>query len=437
MLTIKAEIQRDKLRQDGSYNVRIRFTKDRKVKRISTSLFVTKADLTDKFTIREDSLIKQETDRLILHYRTMFTEMHLETEALDVNEIVARLTSREESDKPVDFIQFAKGWIANSTLKGAANYTSALNSLIRFNKNEKLYTHQITSDFLQEFMVFLLNESKDRAEQLKKKGKRVPSTRSTSLYLMSIRKLFNEAVKQYNKPDQGLIRIKNTPFAYFHIPKQEATRKRAITAEQIRKMAQLPYQTIYKGIHHTNRFNLAKDCFILSFCMMGINSVDLFNVTEYDGSVLTYYRTKTKGRRMDKAKMMVEVPKMLQPLFNKYKDMTGKRIFNFYQSYVNEKAFNKAINKGLKEIGDILGIDDLEYYAARHSWATIALNKVGISKYVVHNALNHIDESMRVTDIYIERDFSNENKANTKVVKYVFGKRHDKIREITLLYTLN
>ena len=433
MLTIKAEIQRDKLRQDGSYNVRIRFTKDRKVKRISTSLFVTKADLTDKFTIKEDSLIKQEADRLILHYRTMFTEMHLETKALDVNEIVARLTSREESDKPVDFIQFAKEWIANSTLKGAANYTSALNSLIRFNKSEKLYTHQITSDFLQEFIAFLFNESKERAEQLKKKGKRVPSTRSTSLYLMSIRKLFNEAVKQYNKPDQGLIRIKNTPFAYFHIPKQEATRKRAITPEQIRKMAQLPYQTVYKGIHHTNRFNLAKDCFLLSFCLMGINSVDLFNATEYDSKVLTYYRTKTKGRRMDKAKMGVDVPKMLQPLFDKYKDMTGKRIFNFYQSYVNEKAFNKAINKGLKEIGDILGIDDLEYYAARHSWATIALNKVGISKYVVHEALNHIDESMRVTDIYIERDFSNENRANAKVIKYVLGKLYDKIqREIVL-----
>lgn len=428
MLTIKAEIQRDKLRQDGSYNVRIRFTKDRKVKRISTSLFVTKADLTDKFTIKEDSLIKQEADRLILHYRTMFTEMHLETKALDVNEIVARLTSREESDKPVDFIQFAKEWIANSTLKGAANYTSALNSLIRFDKSEKLYTHQITSDFLQEFIAFLFNESKERAEQLKKKGKRVPSTRSTSLYLMSIRKLFNEAVKQYNKPDQGLIRIKNTPFAYFHIPKQEATRKRAITPEQIRKMAQLPYQTVYKGIHHTNRFNLAKDCFLLSFCLMGINSVDLFNATEYDGKVLTYYRTKTKGRRMDKAKMVVGVPKMLQPLFDKYKDMTGKRIFNFYQSYVNEKAFNKAINKGLKEIGDILGIDDLEYYAARHSWATIALNKVGISKYVVHEALNHIDESMRVTDIYIKRDFSNENRANAKVIKYVFGKLYDKIQ---------
>lgn len=429
MLTIKAEIQRDKLRQDGTYNVKIRFTKGKQVKRLSTSLFVTKADLTDKFTIKEDSLIKQEADRLILHYRTMFNEMHLETEALDVNEIVARLTSREKSDKPVDFIQFAKEWIAHSTLKGAANYTSALNCLIRFNKSEKLYTHQITSDFLQDFMNFFLYESRGRAEMLKKKGKRVPSTRCTSLYLMSIRKLFNEAVKQYNKPDQGLIRIKNTPFAYFHIPKQEATRKRAIATEQIRKIAQLPYQAVYKGIHHTNRFNLAKDFFILSFCMMGINSVDLFNATEYDGTVLTYYRTKTKGRRMDKAKMVVDVPKILYPLFEKYKDRSGKRIFNFYQSYVNEKAFNKAINKGLKEIGDILKIDDLEYYAARHSWATIALNKVGISKYVVREALNHIDESMRVTDIYIERDFSNENKANAKVVKYVFGNGMTKSNE--------
>ena len=422
MLTIKAEIQRDKLRKDGSYNVRIRFTKDRKVKRISTSLFATKADLTDRFTIKEDSLIKQEADILILHYRKMFNEMHLETETLDVNEIVERLNSRDKSSKPVDFIQFAKEWIANSTLKGVVNYTSALNILIRFNKSEKLYTHQITSEFLQEFMAFLLNESKERAEQLKKKGKRVPSTRSTSLYLMSIRRLFKEAVKQYNKPDQGLIRIKNTPFAYFQIPKQEATRKRAITAELIRKIEQLPYQTVYKGIHHTNRFNLAKDCFILSFCMMGINSVDLFNATEYDGNTLTYYRTKTRDRRMDKAKMIVTVPKILHPLFEKYKDTTGKRIFNFYQSYVNEKAFNKAINKGLKEIGNILKIEDLEYYAARHSWATIALNKVGVSKYVVHEALNHIDEAMRVTDIYIERDFSNENKANAKVVRYVFGK---------------
>ena len=62
-------------------------------------------------------------------------------------------------------------------------------------------------------------------------------------------------------------------------------------------------------------------------------------------------------------------------------------------------------------------------YKARHSWATIAINKAGIDKYTVHAALNHIDESMKVTDIYIERDFRLENEANRKVIEFVFGSR--------------
>ena len=152
-----------------------------------------------------------------------------------------------------------------------------------------------------------------------------------------------------------------------------------------------------------------------------MNSADLFNCTEFNDDTITYYRTKTTARRLDKAKMEVIIPSFLKPLFEKYRDKTGQRVFKFYRLYKTDKNFNRAINMGLKTIGDKLNLLDLEYYAARHSWATIALNKVGIDKYVVHEALNHIDESMRVTDIYIERDFVNENKANAKVIKYVFG----------------
>ena len=36
---------------------------------------------------------------------------------------------------------------------------------------------------------------------------------------------------------------------------------------------------------------------------------------------------------------------------------------------------------------------------------------------------------MKVTDIYIERDFVNENRANAKVIKYVFGKINTRPRE--------
>ena len=228
--------------------------------------------------------------------------------------------------------------------------------------------------------------------------------------------------KPWMQKEKNLILIPNSPFMELEIPKQEATRKRAISADIIKKLWKLPYKDMKKGYKSTCHYNLAKDCFILSFCLMGINSADLYNATEMEGYTIVYNRTKSKDRRLDKAQMKVDIPRLILPLVEKYKDKTGKRLFNFYQYYADEKDFNKAINYGLKEICTILEIDDLEYYAARHSWATIALNKAGIDKYIVHAALNHIDDAMKVTDIYIERDFVNENKANTKVAKYVFGK---------------
>lgn len=422
MLTIKAEIKRSELKVDGTYNVKIRFTLDRKVKRLSTNLFVTQQDLTKSLKFKEDTSIKREIDRLVLYYREQCLKLQLDQNHYSLDEIIEFLNGEQEKQQTIDFIKFSREWIASATIKGAPNYTTAINALVRFVSKEELDINLITLDFLEQFKAFLIEERDARAKKLMQQGKRVTSNRTLSLYLVSIKKLFNEAKRKFNKKDKNLILIPSSPFEDFKIPKQEATRKRAIPADIIKKVWKLPYKDMKKGYKSTCRYNLAKDCFTLSFCLMGINSADLYNATEMRGNTIIYNRTKTKARRLDGAKMMVDIPKIVQPLIDKYKDSTGKRLFNFYQYYGDEKTFNKAINSGLKEIGAILDVDDLEYYAARHSWATIALNKVGIDKYIVHAALNHIDDSMKVTDIYIERDFVNENKANAKVVKYVFGK---------------
>ena len=422
MLTIKAEIKRSELKVDGTYNVKIRFTLDRKVKRLSTNLFVTQQDLTKSLKFKEDTSIKREIDRLVLYYREQCLKLQLDQNHYSLDEIIEFLNGEQEKQQTIDFIKFSREWIASTTIKGAPNYTTAINALVRFVGKEELDINLITLDFLEQFKAFLIGERDARTKKLMQQGKRVTSNRTLSLYLVSIKKLFNEAKRKFNKKDKNLILIPNSPFEDFKIPKQEATRKRAIPADIIKKVWKLPYKDMKKGYKSTCRYNLAKDCFILSFCLIGINSADLYNATKMRGNTIIYNRTKTKARRLDGAKMMVDIPKIVQPLIDKYKDSTGNRLFNFYQYYGDEKTFNKAINSGLKEIGSILEVDDLEYYAARHSWATIALNKVGIDKYIVHAALNHIDDSMKVTDIYIERDFVNENKANAKVVKYVFGK---------------
>ena len=39
-------------------------------------------------------------------------------------------------------------------------------------------------------------------------------------------------------------------------------------------------------------------------------------------------------------------------------------------------------------------------------------------QFAIHEALNHVSQ-LDVTDIYIQKDFTNINKANEKVVEYV------------------
>lgn len=422
MLIINPEVVKVQRKTNDCFTVRLRFTLNRRMKRISTSLFATPNDLTKNYKIKASAPIKQDIDALIHSYYDKCAKLQIELNNYTLDDVMNYLSGEQEKQQTIDFIKFSREWIASTTIKGAPNYTTAINALVRFVGKEELDINLITLDFLEQFKAFLIGERDARTKKLMQQGKRVTSNRTLSLYLVSIKKLFNEAKRKFNKKDKNLILIPNSPFEDFKIPKQEATRKRAIPADIIKKVWKLPYKDMKKGYKSTCRYNLAKDCFILSFCLIGINSADLYNATKMRGNTIIYNRTKTKARRLDGAKMMVDIPKIVQPLIDKYKDSTGKRLFNFYQYYGDEKTFNKAINSGLKEIGSILEVDDLEYYAARHSWATIALNKVGIDKYIVHAALNHIDDSMKVTDIYIERDFVNENKANAKVVKYVFGK---------------
>ena len=422
MLTIRAEVRREEQRKDGTFRVKIRFTQNRKIKRLPTKLFAKKSDLNKSFELKEGTAIKKEADYLIFYYEKICSQIPMDIEQCSIEDIMAYVEADKKKYQIIDFIAFSESWMQASKNTSTKNYKSAVNALKLYINREELNIKDITNKFLTGFMEFLEERWRTKAEKLKKAGKIVPTNRATSLYLGSIRHLFNEAKKQYNDYDRNIIIITNDPFKTFTVPKQcTVTRKRALTPELIKKIWELPYQSI-EGYKMENRFNLAKDCFILSFCLMGMNSADLYNAEEREGNTIIYYRTKTRNRRADNALMKVNIPKMLMPLIEKYKDKTGKRIFNFYQNYADIASLNRSINIGLKEIGAKLKIDALQYYAARHSWATIAVNRVGIDKYTVHSALNHVDDVMKVTDIYIERDFVNENKANRKVVKYVFSK---------------
>jgi integrase len=148
---------------------------------------------------------------------------------------------------------------------------------------------------------------------------------------------------------------------------------------------------------------------MLSFYLAGTNLVDLYNakVSFYSKGRFSYERQKTKSRRTDKAFISIKVEPEALPLFEKYQDKSGKMLFNFSNLFSDHDIFNKSINKGLKDVAAACNINEpLSSYYARFSFASIARNDCGISKDDIHEALNHSDPSMRITDIYIKKDWS-------------------------------
>lgn len=78
MITIKAEVLKGKQKSDGTYNVKIRMTYKREVKRLPTSIYVRKEDLTKAFKIKNPKFIK-EANNIVRQYQELCASLPLET----------------------------------------------------------------------------------------------------------------------------------------------------------------------------------------------------------------------------------------------------------------------------------------------------------------------------------------------------------------------
>lgn len=408
MATFKAEVRNK--RADGTYNVRIRVTHNREVKRLSTKLFVTDEDLTRTLKIKNTKVL-EDADDIIRKCRQACTRYGFALDAMTADEVVGMLKRNLKGQQrfTLDFIQYMKDRAGEMKKSTGDTYVTVINSLLRYIGRASLDISEINTAFLRDFEKFIATEPSQRGNNRKgKKDAQGKGGRAVSKYLGCIRAMHNQAKKDYNDEDRGVINIPYSPFKNYQVKAQPKTRKRALTVKQVQTIINLPYKP-------GARWNLAKDCFILSFALIGMNSADMYYAGPIKDGILTYNRYKTKDRRDDKAEMRVKVPDCISLLLDKYKGR--KQLFNFNKTHSDHIIFNRAINLGLKQIGAEIGIDDLEFYAARHSWATIARSaELNIDKATVHEALNHVDNEMKVTDIYINKDWSVIWNANERVL---------------------
>jgi len=382
-------------KRNGMHSVRIVVIAGRKNGYIPTPFQVAHKDV--RAGKIRDYRVLDRLDALLREYRAIANE-HC-TLNMSPQEIIAVIQREKELSKPwqLDFVQYTIMCAAELSSRGqvgtARNRMTAINSLCAF-LNTKMIN---VSDLKIKTLTAWLNS--------------LDGVRAPSLYKSQLQAVYNQAMREFNDKDAGVVRLPFNPFSEIALPRQSPPQKRALTAEQVRAIALLPD----KG----GRYTLARDMFILSFCLIGMNAVDLLTCPSINNGRVEYERCKTRSRRSDKAFISVLVQPWAQPLVDKYSDT--QRAFNLWRRYSSGGVLNRALNKGLKLVGEDIGVSGLTFYAARHSWATIAVNDVVIDKWTVHLALNHVDPATAITDVYIRKDWRVIDDANEKVLRSVFG----------------
>lgn len=413
--TFKAIVYADNKRMDGTYNIKIRVTHNRRTLKVSTNLYAEPKDLTRSLKIKNQQYIDK-TDDIIREWRKIVAKLDAAADLMDVKQIVEHIKYVETSGDEfrLDFISYGRTIAAAKSSGTGANYNIALNALCRFIEQDTLDVAKITPKLLADFEKFIEDEPVIRGDA--KTGtaithKSKTGGRAASLYLGCVRHIHNRAKEQFNDEATGIINIPQSPFNQYKIRKQPKPKKRATTAPTIQQIIDLPNFDRVCGPRGISRRDLARDCALLSFALAGMNAADLYDcgaqVFDRNEKVIVYNRKKTRTRRDDNAEMHIRIEPCIAPLVEKYADKTGQRLFAFHKMYSSPAVFNSALKEGLKLVEDAVECPKhLTFYAFRHTWATIARSDMlRTDKYTVHEALNHVDAEMKNTDIYIDRDY--------------------------------
>lgn len=287
----------------------------------------------------------------------------------------------------VTFQSFTNGEIESLTKAGrvgnAITYRTAMNRLMAYTGKEGLRFEQIDYRLLDNFTNAML------AKEMK--------LNAIASYMREIRAIYNKAIKA------GVVEQKYYPFNKYKI-RTTKTISRALTLEEMKSIVNLDLEP------NTPIWN-ARNYFMLSFYLIGINFTDMFKLTtdSISGERIIYHRSKTHKiysiLLQPKAKAIID----LYHSPSKGNNYLFSIIDHADTPITAKKKLLQAIkttNKYLGRIATLCKIDkEITTYYARYAWANIA-RKLGYSKEIISQALGH-EYGNKVTGIYLD-DYGDE-----------------------------
>jgi integrase/recombinase XerD len=253
----------------------------------------------------------------------------------------------------------------------ASTYKSSIRSFKEF--QGRIGYFDITPSFLKRYEASML-----------KKGR---SATTVGINVRNLRTLYNKAVAAKIINDSSLYPFKKSAYK---IPKGKNIKK-ALDKEEIMK------------IYHFNDYHApiekwAKEMWILSYLLNGINPSDLFRLSkaDFDDGYISFYRKKTEDSSTTSLPIVIYVRDEAKQIIEYWSKDTSPFLVNGLEEGMSEEQKFKTIHQKIKMINDYMkriasriGIDKpCTCYYARHSFAQ-ALKNSGAPIELISESLGH------------------------------------------------
>lgn len=379
-------------------------------------------DITPKGKIRNRA-IEQAINKELLRMNAVIANEGVRINAFDIDRIVGLLTHEAGNDVfRLDFFEYARKRIEALRKDGrggtADATTTATNSFAGFYGSDKLDINDMSRQLMQNYIDHLYKTVKIRSNTIK-------------AYIAALSSTFSSAVVEYNCEDIGKVLITRKPFENLALPVMEEVQKRNVGVDVIRMIYELDLSKECKTMV------FGRDLFILSYCLCGMNAADMYTIDTIKDGVVDYRRSKTKLRSGERSRIVLTIPDEAKAISDKYLSEDGCS-WKFSKMYSNKRSFDHTIGDGIKmlrdhvvkkyaaengmtedEAGAAIHADRIQFYAARHTWSSVASNNCGISSDIIDRCLCHSSRNL-ADKAYIDTDYSYADKANRKVLDATF-----------------
>ena len=385
MTTVEVVCYKYKPLRNGELPLKIRVTKDRKVRYVSLGVS-TKPEHWDfkKNQPKADCPNREYIEKLIANriseIKATIVELKAEERDFTATSLLQKIDTKSSSLSIAEiFLEHLKFLQSCKRTGYMLSIRQTYNSLLKFNGTLDIPFSEIDVNWLRRYEGWLRKSNK--------------SENTIGIRFRNLRMIYNKAI------EKGAVKKELYPFDSYKVSKlHKETIKRAIVKDDIKRV--LNYNVNGRDFYTS----LAIALFSFSYYMGGINFVDMAYLQGsniIDGR-LVYYRKKTS-----KLINLPMDPEAMEIISRYNTGLTGY-IFpilsfahNTEQMKLNRlhKVITK-VNKALKLIGQELGLPiKLTTYVARHSFATV-LKRAGVSTSIISESLGHSSE--KITQIYLD-----------------------------------